>query len=131
MFSLSPQVVTRRIISPPARVVALTGEHDMATVPELERALTLAVESGDAVVVDLRRATFADSAILGAIINANKQAGRRCFAVILPQQGEVSRLFELVDARAVLVTFPTLRVALDWCYPPAPAERSTAHAGVE
>ena len=50
----------------------------------------------------VRRATFADSAILGAIIKANKQAGRRCFAVILPQ-----------------------------CYPPAPAERSTAHAGVE
>lgn len=117
MLSVSPQIVARHIAAPPVRVVAVSGDHDRSTVRELERALTVAVASGDPAVVDLRRATFADSAILAAIVRAHRRAGRRCFAVVVPPSGEVARLFELADAGAVLVTFPALRVAIDWCYP--------------
>jgi anti-anti-sigma factor len=117
VLSAPPRVVARRIGDPPTRVVGLSGEHDVSTAPDLERALTFAVASGDPVVVDLRHATFADSAILGTIIRAQKQAGRRCFAVVMPPPGEVARLFDLVDARSILVTFPTLRLAVGWCYP--------------
>lgn len=117
MLSLSPQIVTRHITTPPTRVVAVSGEHDRSTVQELERALMVAVASGDPVIVDLRRTTFADSAILAAVVRAHHRAGRRCFAVVVPPSGEVARLFELTNARAVLVTFPALRIAIDWCYP--------------
>jgi anti-anti-sigma factor len=102
---------------PPVRVVGLSGEHDVSTAADLERSLAFAVDSGDPVVVDLRHATFADSAILGTIIRAHRRAGRRCFAVVMPPPGEVARLFDLVDARSILVTFPTLRLAVGWCYP--------------
>ncbi|HKV66503.1 MAG TPA: STAS domain-containing protein [Gaiellales bacterium] len=101
---------------PPAWVVALAGEHDASTTDEVDRVLTAAVASGDPVIVDLQSATFADSSILGAIIRAEKAAGRNGLAVVLPGDGEVWRLFDLVDARAMLVTFPTLREAVDWCY---------------
>lgn len=117
MLSVSPQIVTRHITTPPTRVVAVCGEHDRSTVRELERALTIAVASGDPAIVDLRRTTFADSAILAAVVGAHNRAERRCFAVVVPPSGEVARLFELTDARAVLVTFPALRIAIDWCYP--------------
>lgn len=117
MLSAPPRVVARRISDPPARVVAVSGEQDISTAPDLERALAFAVASGDPVVVDLRHATFADSAILGTIIRAHKHAGSRGFAVVMPPPGEVVRLFDLVDARSILVTFPTLRLAVDWCYP--------------
>jgi anti-anti-sigma factor len=115
--TLLPQVSYRRIATPPIWIVALVGEHDLSTAPELGRILTEAVASGDPVVIDLQHATFADSSILGAIINARNHAERRGFAVVLPDDGEVRTVFELVDARAMLVTFPTLQRALQWCYP--------------
>jgi anti-anti-sigma factor len=115
MLLTPPGVLARRISDPPTQVVGLSGEHDVSTAPELERALAAAVASGEPVVVDLRCATFADSAILGAIIRANAEAGRDRFAVVMPPPGEVPRLFELVNARSILVTFPTLRLAADWC----------------
>jgi len=117
VLSASPQIVARHITTPPTRVVVLSGEHDRSTVHELEGALAAAVASGDPAIVDLRRATFADSSILAAIVAAHHRAGRRCFAVVVPLSGEVARLFELTDARAVLVTFAALRIAIDWCYP--------------
>jgi anti-anti-sigma factor len=129
VVSAPPRVVARRISDPPARVVGLSGEHDLSTAADVERALAFADATGDPVVVDLRHATFADSAILGTIIRASKHAGRRGFAVVMPPPGEVAKLFDLVDARSVLVTFPTLRTAVEWCYPtldgrsrPTPAE---------
>jgi anti-anti-sigma factor len=117
VLSVSPQIVARHIASPPTRVVALSGEHDRSTVHELEGALTVAMASGDPAIVDLRRATFADSAILAAIVGAHHRAERRCFAVVVPLSGEVARLFDLTDAHALLMTFPALRIAIDWCYP--------------
>lgn len=126
MLSVSPQIVARHITTPPTRVVAVSGEHDRSTAHELEGALTVAVASGDPAIVDLRPATFADSAILAAIVRAHHRAGRRCFAVVVPLSGEVARLFDLTDARAVLVTFPALRIAIDWCYPTGRPEMSGA-----
>jgi anti-anti-sigma factor len=117
VLSVSPQIVTRHITTPPTRVVTVSGEHDRSTVQELERVLRIAVASGDPAIVDLRRTTFADSAILAAVVRAHHRAGRRRFAVLVPPSGEVARLFELTDARAVLVTLPALRMAIDWCYP--------------
>lgn len=98
-------------------IVALAGEQDLSTARDVDMILTTAVESGDPVVVDLLSATFADSSILGAILRAAEDAGERGLAVVLPDGGEVRRLFDLVGAQSMISTFATLRDALDWCHP--------------
>ena len=126
MSPVPPTISHHRVEVPPAWIVALAGEHDLSTTDEVDRVLTAAVASGDPVIVDLQCATFADSSILGAVLGAEKRAGRRGLAVVLPGDGEVWRLFDLVDARAMLVTFPTLREAVDWCYPAGQAAGEVA-----
>jgi anti-anti-sigma regulatory factor len=79
----------RRVEAPPVCLVALEGEHDLSTRPDLDDVLTEALAGGDPVIVDLRRATFADASILSAIITAKNAAGRRGLAVVLPSEGEV------------------------------------------
>jgi anti-anti-sigma factor len=93
------------------------GEVDRSSAAEVEMILTRAVASGDPVIVDLQHAKFVDSSILGAIIKAQKQSGRRGLAVVIPANGEVRRVFDLVDAEAMFVLVPTLRHAVEWCYP--------------
>ena len=50
-------------------------------------------------------------------MRAESQAGRRGFVVVVDSGGQVERLFDLLDARAILLTFATLRRAVDWCHP--------------
>lgn len=86
-------------------VVELVGEGDLALVDELRAALSEALEGDDGVIVDLSRATFADSSILGALIWAHKRALAEDTALVL-QLGtdpvvnrvvELTRLDELLD----------------------------------
>ena len=113
------KIASLRISDPPTHVVALSGEHDISTLPDVEEALAGAVASGEPVIVDLHRATFVDTAILCSIIDAHHQAGgQSCFAVVMSPDGEVTRLFAMVGARSDLVTCPSLRVAIDWCASP-------------
>jgi anti-anti-sigma factor len=55
-------------------VMALIGEHDVATASELDERLDALQAGGRAVVVDLAGATFVDSAIIGTLINARRRA---------------------------------------------------------
>ena len=97
-------------------IVALAGEQDLSTAQDVDMILTTAVASGDPVVVDLLNATFADSSILGTILRAAERAGERGLAVVLPGDGEVRRLFDLVGAQSMVSTFATLQGAFDWCH---------------
>ena len=118
MAHTPPRIVARLVHDPPARIVAPIGEHDVATEPELSTILTATMALGESVVVDMRRTTFADVSILRAIITAHAAAApRRSIAVVLPPRGEVVRLFDLTDARALLPAFASLRPAVTWCHP--------------
>jgi anti-sigma B factor antagonist len=55
-------------------VVALTGEHEAYTADKLARHLSALLTEGVGVAVDLRRATFIDSTVVGVLIAANKRA---------------------------------------------------------
>lgn len=55
-------------------VVAVEGEHDIYTAPTLRERLDEALERGGGVVVDLTRATFVDSSVLGALLDARRRA---------------------------------------------------------
>ena len=76
-------------------ILALSGELDVASSPELEAELDRAAER-ELVIVDLRELEFIDSTGLGVLVKAHQQAqesGRR-FALVRGG-GQVQRLLGL------------------------------------
>ena len=116
MDHIPPRITARLLHDPPTTIVAPVGEHDVATERELSTILTVATALGEPVVLDMRRTTFADASILRVIISAHTEAPRRNLAVVLPPGGEVVRLFDLTDARALLPAFASLAPAVTWCH---------------
>ena len=55
-------------------VVVVEGEHDIYTAPTLRDRLDEALARGGGVVVDLTGATFVDSSVLGALLDARRRA---------------------------------------------------------
>jgi anti-sigma B factor antagonist len=55
-------------------VVVVEGEHDIYTAPTLRERLDEALERGHGVVIDLTGATFVDSSVLGALLDARRRA---------------------------------------------------------
>jgi anti-sigma B factor antagonist len=55
-------------------VVVVEGEHDIYTAPTLRDRLTEAIGRGGGIVVDLTGATFVDSSVLGALLDARRRA---------------------------------------------------------
>ena len=55
-------------------VVVVEGEHDIYTAPTLRERLDEAIGRGGGVVVDLTGATFVDSSVLGALLDARRRA---------------------------------------------------------
>lgn len=93
-----------------ATVVAVTGELDLASSPELEQRLEQFYASdSELLVIDLRGLEFMDSTGLSVIVSAQQKvidAGRRLIIVRGPQQ--VQRLLDLtgVAERLELVDTP-------------------------
>lgn len=92
-------------------VLAVTGELDAASAPELQHALAAA---DGAVVLDLARCEFLDSTGLHVIIDARAgieaRGGR--FAICCATQGPVARVIE-VALPGVLELHPSRTAALD------------------
>lgn len=77
--------------------IAVAGEIDLATVPELETAIASVFGSdGYPLVVDLRETSFMDSTGLKALVMANRRFDEdgRPFAIAV-SGGPVSRLLDL------------------------------------
>src|SRR4051812_49498030 len=55
-------------------VVVVEGEHDIYTAPTLRERLEEALSHGGGIVVDLTAATFVDSSVLGALLDARRRA---------------------------------------------------------
>jgi anti-sigma B factor antagonist len=86
-------------------VVSITGEHDLSTAPELRRQLRKLVGEGSAIVVDLSKATFVDSSILGVILDARRRAADDGlgFAVAQANGGRaVARVLDVTGLREKL-----------------------------
>jgi anti-sigma B factor antagonist len=87
--------VTRRFDRRPA-VVAIAGEVDLATAPEMGAALDDALDVADDVVLDLSNTTFMDSSGIHTLFSGRNRAealGRRLTIVCPP--GAVRRLFDI------------------------------------
>src|SRR5213078_5144285 len=70
--------LTEDVLDSDRHVVAVRGEIDLFTAPELKQKLTDAIEGGKSrIVVDLTDTTFLDSAALGVLIGAVKRLRSR------------------------------------------------------
>jgi anti-anti-sigma factor len=96
-------------------VVIASGEIDLASSPELRKALLDPEAMAPAVVLDLRQVTFIDSSGLGVIVGQQKRARERdeAFAVVIAGASAVERILELSGLVKVLdiVGDPSERLA--------------------
>ena len=87
-------------------VVALAGEHELYSAARLRPRLEALLADGHPVVVDMRRATFVDSATVNVLIDAKRRAdalGLDFSLLIGPETGaSVRRLFALTTLDEVL-----------------------------
>ncbi len=97
----------------PDAVVAVRGEIDNATAPQLRGALLAALDSDTRrIVVDLSEIDFVDSSGLGALVGARKQADQSgATLVIVCPKPHVRRLFEISRLDAVLPLYDELAAA--------------------
>ena len=92
-------------------VVVVRGEHDIYTAPTLRDRLEEALGgSPTGVIVDLSAATFLDSSILGALLEARRQALEQGIGYVVslgdePEPG-VQRILEITG---LVPVFPVLR----------------------
>jgi anti-anti-sigma factor len=83
--------------SPVGTVVTVAGELDVATAPELERALA---DAEGQVTVDLSATTFADPAALRVLLAARADGVQ--LRVRSRRDGQVARLFALTGTETLL-----------------------------
>jgi anti-sigma B factor antagonist len=105
--------------------VAITGEADVFTAPELKEALAAAIAGGAKdVVVDLSEATFVDSTTLGLLIGTVRRVdplgGTVAVAVGDPS---VARIFEITRLDQVFAMFDSMDAALAYLRDPNRAQR--------
>ena len=98
-------------------VIALRGEHDLQTAPDLRDALAASRAAGDSLVVDLSATTFVDSSILGLLVDARERAledGRR-FALALDGAAAdpVRRVLDVTGLTSELPVHESLKDALE------------------
>ena len=91
--------------------VVVRGEHDIYTAPALRDRLDQALDAKPTgVVVDLSTATFLDSSILGALLEARRQALEKSVGYVVclgdaPEPG-VQRILEITG---LVPVFPVVR----------------------
>jgi anti-sigma B factor antagonist len=79
-------------------VLALSGELDLSSAPELEQALTEAKpEPGRRLLLDLSQLSFMDSTGVSVLVRAKQDAGANGWLIaVRSPTGQVRRLLELV-----------------------------------
>lgn len=79
------------------QVIAVRGEIDLFTAPELKSALTDAIEAGrNGIVVDLSETTFLDSTALGVLIGTVKRLRTREGRLTIANTDEnIAKTFEI------------------------------------
>jgi anti-sigma B factor antagonist len=84
--------------------LTLEGELDLATAPDLERALTFAERRRpEVVVVDLRGLTFMDLTGVRVLLDAQRRASEHGYRVaIVRGRGAVQRIVELAGVEPIL-----------------------------
>ncbi len=97
------------------QVVAVAGEIDLFTAPELKAALGEALESGRIrIVVDLTETTFLDSTALGVLIGAVKRLrSRDGVLTIVNTDANIAKTFEITGLDQIFTIRPTRDEAVE------------------
>ena len=99
-------------------VVVVEGEHDIYTAPTLRERLDEALERRGGVVVDLTGATFVDSSVLGALLDARRRAldADQGYVVCVGEQVEpgVQRILDITGLVPVLPVVSDRAAAIDY-----------------
>jgi anti-anti-sigma factor len=97
-------------------VVALAGEHDLASRESVRGALEGALEAGLALVVDLREADFIDSVVAAVLLEARKKAKQqgRGLGILLSEAPDnaVRRMFEVSELDSVFANYASIDEAV-------------------
>jgi anti-sigma B factor antagonist len=90
-YELHEETVEQR-----TRVIAVSGELDMAAAPAFEQKLLDCVSGEEPVILDLSDVTFMDSTAIGALISVRKKANmsRGRFALVC-KPGDIRRMIEI------------------------------------
>jgi anti-sigma B factor antagonist len=95
-------------------VVAVRGEIDLFTAPELKQKLTDAIEGGKTrIVVDLSDTTFLDSTALGVLIGAVKRLRSREGALVIVNTDQnIAKTFEITGLDQIFTILSTREDAI-------------------
>ena len=88
--------------SPECHRVAVSGELDMATAPEVRAQLRRSAREAREIVLDLRDVSFIDSSALSMLIGVDAESRSDGFGFALLAGVPVRRLIELCDLQDVL-----------------------------
>ena len=106
----APLVTIERFDVGHRTLLAVAGELDIASTPELGTAVDAALESGACDLwIDLSATTFVDSSCLHVLIETDRRASElhRRFAIVCPP-GTVRRVFDVAGVAAALPLYDDL-----------------------
>src|SRR6476620_223473 len=109
-------IVATTWLRPTVALVALEGEHDMASVPQLEQALGNALLTCSQLVVDLSSVQFIDSSTIHTLIKMKREAdNKRCdFRLVLNGDApNIEHTLEICGVLGVLNRVATVDAALE------------------
>lgn len=95
-------------------VVAVAGEADLFTAPQVKEALLTAIDDGATrLIIDFSRTTFIDSTVLGILISARRrlaEAGGQEIALVVTDRN-VIKVLEITHLDRIFEIFPDLESA--------------------
>ncbi|MFL6043311.1 MAG: STAS domain-containing protein [Gaiellales bacterium] len=94
-------------------ILALEGDHDVATAASVRAAVVKATAAGTGVVVDLSAVTFMDSSIVRTLA----EVGGDRLAVVVQREGPAQRAAEVLGLGMVVPVYQSRIVACRECGP--------------
>src|SRR5436853_6142574 len=113
---MSPDfAITEHPIDGERHVLAVRGEIDLFTAPELKQVLAESIEMGRIrIVVDLTETTFLDSTALGVLIGAVKRLrSRDGVLTIVNTDANIAKTFEITGLDQIFTIRPTRDEAVE------------------
>lgn len=113
---MSPDfAITEHPIDAERHVLAVRGEIDLFTAPELKQVLAESIEAGRVrIIVDLTETTFLDSTALGVLIGAVKRLRSRDGALAIVNVDEnISKTFEITGLDQIFTIVSSRDEAVD------------------
>ncbi len=112
---MAPISITLEEQDPAVAVVALIGEHDAFSARRLESELAHLIDSGLRVVVDLREASFIDSATISALLGSRHDAEQAelGFTLVLDSEEhtQVNRILSITGLDSTFAVYRTTGLA--------------------